>query len=265
MINKAVILAGGLGKRVREQTNKLNLDEETEKLVDRGLKSLVPVGRKGALLDYSIERLVNTGYTQICLVVPPEHEEFKRHYSKKRQVDITFAIQEKPIGTANAVYSARLFARKDSFIMLNSDNLYSENVLTILKKPEELIWYCIGYDSKGLTERSNIPRDRIKKFGIIVPKKDMFLEEIAEKPKKPEDYAVNRKVIVNMNLFRFTPKIFTACEKTEPSERGEYEITSSIKYGIRHLGMKMKIFYVNEGVLDLTYRDDIIPLRETLK
>lgn len=264
MINKAVILAGGLGKRLREQTDKLSLDEKTKQLADKGLKSLIPIGERGNILDYSIERLVNAGYTQICLVVPPEHEEFRRYLSEKGPADITFAIQEKPLGTADAVFSARLFVGNDSFIMLNSDNLYPENALTTLRKPEELIWYCIGYDRESLVQRSNIPPDRIKRFGIIVPNKDMFLERIEEKTERPEDYAFNGRIMVSMNLFRFTPEIFTACEKTELSPRGEFEITSSIRYGIRNLDMRMKIFYVNEGVLDLTCGNDIAPLRETL-
>lgn len=265
-INKAVILARGLGKRMQEENNWIHLDSKTQELVNKGIKGLISLDKEKTILDYSIERLINTGYSKICIVIGQEHSEFRKHYSEKKfEAEISFAIQEKPLGTADAVYSARNFVGKDSFIILNADNLHPENALKILQEQNGTNWFGIGYTKEGLIRESNLSEERICKQSVIVEDENGFLKRIIEKPKHPENYEVNGNLIIGMNAFRFTPEIFLACENIKPSIRGEYEITSAVQYGVDKLGMKMKIFHLNRGVFDLTSKKDILFLRTALK
>jgi dTDP-glucose pyrophosphorylase len=60
-----------------------------------------------------------------------------------------------------------------------------------------------------------------------------------------------------MNSWKFDAAIFTACERIEPSARGEYEIPAAVQYAIDHLGTRFHVATYSGGVLDLSHRADI--------
>lgn len=263
MIKKAVILAGGLGTRMQKTTDEVDLDKETKEIADKGLKGLVPIGLlKRSFLDYSLSRLIKSGYRQICFVINPQNEEFKNYYQTLKktlpQIKFFLAFQKKPLGTANATLSSQSFVKNDSFVVLNSDNLYSINVLKTLREFKENICYLPAYDRERLEKLSNIEPEKIKKWAVMDIDKNNYLKKIVEGAKCQEDFAINGRVLISMNIFRFTPEIFVACRNIKPHPiRKEYELASAIQYGIDNLKMRFKTFYVNEGVLDLTLKSDI--------
>jgi glucose-1-phosphate thymidylyltransferase len=83
---RAVILARGLGTRMREATDG-DLDPDQARAAETGAKAMMPI--TGALrdaagsfvsgsvsrpfLDYSLSALADAGYTDVCLVVAPDH------------------------------------------------------------------------------------------------------------------------------------------------------------------------------------------------
>ena len=86
---RAVILARGLGTRMREATDG-TLDPAQAQAAETGAKAMMPIavpraGGSGAasrpFLDYSLSALADAGYTDVCLVVAPDHEAIARHYS----------------------------------------------------------------------------------------------------------------------------------------------------------------------------------------
>jgi len=264
IVKKAVILAGGRGTRMKEEIEGLELDEKSRELAEKGLKGLIPIDEQGkCFLDYSLDRLINSGYEQVCFVVSPEHDDFKKHFIGNKKVK--FAIQDKPLGTSDAIYAARDFVGNDNFVVLNGDNLYSEHVLQKLRESNGDVCCCPGYDQEGLIRKSKIDIRRVKKWAVMKTDENWFLKEIEENSEKRENYVVGKKIIISMNVFRFTPEIFVACKNINLSKKGEYEIASALQYGIDKLGMKVKVFYVNEGVFDLTSRTDIKIVREVLK
>jgi dTDP-glucose pyrophosphorylase len=270
MVKKAVILAGGLGTRMQKE-EKIFLDKKTKEIADKGLKGLIPVGKsRRPFLDYSISRLIKTGYQEICLVINPKNEDYLNYYrylkEKIKNRGIYLAFQEKPLGTANAVLSAKKFTKKDSFVVLNSDNLYSENVLKKLRNFKKEISYCPAYDRNGLLKNKSLSLQKVRRWAVLIIDKRGYLKKIIERPKRQEDYKTNGKILISMNIFRFTPEIFIACKKIKPHpERKEYELTSAIQYLIDKLNQKVKTFYVNEMVLDLTSKRDIPFVRKILK
>lgn len=261
-IEKVIILAAGLGKRMREKGD-VFLDKETEKFASRGLKSLIPLKSSKAFLDYLILNLEKANYSKICLVVNPYRKEFKNYFKKLSQrfsLKFYLAYQEKPKGTADALLKAKEFAKDESFLVVAGDNLYSTSVLKRIKSYQKDIWYIPGYDREGLIRKSNIEKERIKKFAVMEVEKG-YLKKIIEKPKK-----IKKSHLLSMSIYRFTPEIFKACEKIKPHpQRKEYELTSAVQYGISKMGIKTKVFYLNDWVLDLTFRKDILSVREKIK
>ena len=268
-VEKAVILARGLGTRVQKPSQGVRLRPEVVKFAEKGWKAFVPI-RGRPLLDYTINFLRDIGIKHVCLVIGPEHVEMRRYYEEMDKnlddISIHFAIQEKPLGTADAVYAAREFAGNDSFIMMNGDNLYQVNAIKILRGQVGEICYGIGFERNYLIAKSNFSAERIKSFAVMEVDDELNLIRIVEKPPNPEKYRTKYGILVNMNLWRFTPHIFQACENIEPHPiRGEYEITSAIQFLVDERIVPVKVIPIKAGVLDLTYKSDIPSIEEKLE
>lgn len=271
MIHKAVILARGLGTRMQKQVEGLKLDEQTRKAADAGAKALIPVSEDGRpFLDYGIQELLDAGFTDICLVIAPDNSVMRDRYQKisDRASDfrIHFACQVEPRGTADAVHAAEEFAGDDEFVMVNCDNLYSVPALRALRQARAGACYAAGYEREAMIANGNIEPERISRFAAVDVDDDWNLRRIVEKPERPEAYAINGKVYVSMNLFRFTRHIFEACANILPDPvRGELELPTAAQYVIDHRLALFKIIPTTEGVLDLTSQSDIGPLQGRLR
>jgi len=63
---KAVILARGLGTRMRREDARIGLSESQASAADSGLKGMIPIARP--FLDYVISALADAGITDVCLI-----------------------------------------------------------------------------------------------------------------------------------------------------------------------------------------------------
>lgn len=258
-VKKAVILARGLGTRMRAKSasdSGAKLNQQQNKMADRGIKAMVDVGRP--FLDYILNELAEVGVEEVCLVIGPEHDVIREHYGRQKtsRLKISFAIQEQPLGTANAVAAAADFAGQDRFIVLNSDNFYPAEVL------RELVSLpgtgMAGFDRASLIEKSNIPAERVNAFAAATVDEDGALVDLIEKPD-----VVTGNQLVSMNCWLLTPGIFEACRSISPSSRGEYELPDAIRAQIK-AGDAVTVTKVYGGVLDLSGRDDIASVKKYL-
>ncbi len=254
MITKAVILARGLGTRMRAVDKNSNLDSEQAKIAELGVKALIPIAENKTFLDFALENLRSAGFTEICLVIGNEHEILKEFCRKN---GLHFAIQEKPLGTANAVLSAENFANGDNFLVINSDNIYPVNSLQRLRYLNAA--GLIAFNRQSLIAKSNISAEKIAKFAVVEFDENNYLTQIVEKPK-----TVAENSFVSMNAWLFSNKIFEACGNINLSVRNELELTDAVQFAIKNLGEKFKIITSNEGVLDLSSREDIEKVIEKL-
>ena len=262
-------MARGLGTRMQRPSKNLRLRPDVMRFAERGWKAFIPI-RGRPLLDYTINSLRSVGVKEICLVIGPEHLEMRRYYEELNKslddISIQFAIQEKPLGTADAVYAARGFVGDDSFMVMNGDNLYQVDAIKILKEQVDEICYGIGFEMNHLIAKGNFSAERIRSFAVMEVDDELNLIRIVEKPPNPERYRTRYGILVNMNLWRFTPHIFQACERIEPHPiRGEYEITSAIQLLVDERMVPVKVIPVEAGVLDLTYKSDIPSIEEKLE
>ena len=116
MPQKAVILARGMGKRMRSSIGQASLDPLVEKLAKLGWKPFIPISGK-PFIYYQLRVLARLGVGETCLVVGPEHLELEDHLKRiggELGIEVSFAIQEKPLGTADAVLAAKSFAGDDA-------------------------------------------------------------------------------------------------------------------------------------------------------
>lgn len=262
-MNKAVILARGLGTRMRKEDNNATMSKEQAAIADMGIKAMIPIDRP--FLDYVMHNLADAGYKHICLVIGPEHDKVREYYGQTlspTRITIDFAIQEKPRGTADAVAAAEKFADGDPILVINSDNYYPMESLVGLRELTEP--GLAGFDRKSMLA-GNIPAERVTNFAVIKTDEQNYMTQIIEKPDDQTLAQLPEPVLLSMNCWRFGPEIFTACKNISPSPRGELELPDAVQYTIDTLKKRYKTVTVKAPVLDLSQRSDIDSVVTTLK
>lgn len=263
VIDKAVILARGLGTRMRKSDESAALDDEQRTVAETGVKALMPIDRP--FLDYVLGALAEVGYRRICLVIGPEHDQMRRHFGEELQCErirIEFAVQAEPLGTADAVAAAEAFADGEQFLCINSDNYYPPEAMKALRELDSA--GLIGFEREGMLSGSNIPPDRISKFAVVQADPDGFMEKILEKPSPEVIASLPEPICLSMNCWRFAPEIFPAARAISPSPRGELEVTDAVQYAIDKLGARFRLVPLAAPVLDLSHRTDIAAIAAKL-
>ena len=123
---KAIILAGGRGKRLRPITDKIP-------------KPLIPINNK-PLIERSIKYLKKYGITEIIISSGYKSNLIEKFLKKKKNFgcEIIFSIEKTPLGTGGAVKKALRFVDEESFVVLNGDIVTNIDLKKILKKPNTI-------------------------------------------------------------------------------------------------------------------------------
>lgn len=257
-LRKAVILARGLGTRMRRAEPSAQLADDQARAADRGMKAMIPFRRP--FLDYVLSGLADAGFREVCLVIGPEHTAVREHYGARppQRMTLTYAIQPEPRGTADAVLAAEPFAGRDEFAVMNSDNYYPVEVLRTLREMDGP--GTVLFDRELLVRHSNIPAERVRAFAYV----EVCGGELARVMEKPSaEEPISAGALVSMNLWRFPPEIFEHCRQVERSPRGEFELPAAVNRAVQH-GMCLSVARSGLGVLDLSERADVAGVAERL-
>jgi len=270
---KAVILARGLGTRMRRSDPTAPpLDARQAAVAETGVKAMMPVGRP--FLDYVLSTLAEAGYREVCLVIGPEHDAVREHYTPRgggggggeegvgprtTRLHIAFAVQPQPTGTADAVAAAEGFVGGERFLVINSDNLYPVEALHGLRLLEGA--GLAAFSAAGLVEEGEIPAARVARWPVVKQTPDNWLaglEERGEGDGQPGDDAY-----VSVNCWMFTPAIFQACGAIPPSAGGERELPAAVRHALAQ-GERFRVLPLRSPVLDLTSRADVASVARRL-
>jgi len=254
-MDQAVILARGLGTRMRQSDPAAQLDPGQASVADRGLKAMISMGRP--FMDYVLSALADAGYQKACLVIGPEHHEVQDYYAKHRprRLRVAFAVQQRPRGTADAVAAAQSVVGDEPFLAINGDNYYPPEALRALR---ELSGPAIAaFDSDAMLQGSNIPPERLAKFAVIEQDAECRLVRVVEKPDEATLARLPKPWGMSMNCWRLGSFIFEACRSITPSPRGELEITDAVQWAVDRLGQSFQVLRCQAPVLDLSNRRDI--------
>ncbi len=197
---KGIILAGGLGTRLRPLTKVTN-------------KHLLPVYDK-PMIFYPLELLVDAGITDIMVVTGGNNAgDFLRLLGNGREFGLRhlhYAYQEGEGGIAEALALARFFAEEDRLCVVLGDNLIEGSIRPYVEK---FIEQPEGGAKILLKEVPNCER-----FGVPELEGDKVVR-IYEKPQvAPSKYAVT-------GIYMYDHQVFDIIRSLEPSKRGELEIT----------------------------------------
>ena len=202
---KGVILAGGHGSRLFPLTKIFN-------------KSLLPVYDK-PMIYYPLQTLKEVGCKEVCIVSGKEHcGQIMNQLGSGSEydVDITYRVQEKPGGIAQALGLCKEFAGTDNVFVCLGDNIFEDN-FSDLKLNYFDSWCHIFLKEVPDPERFGVP---------VFQGMDKYLVKVEEKPEKPlSDYAVT-------GLYMFNNEVWNIINTLEPSERGELEVVDLINWYI---------------------------------
>jgi choline kinase len=123
---KAVILAAGMGTRLRPMTEKLP-------------KGLVKIEGK-SLLEYSLEALKANGINNIMIVTGFYGESIKKELDNKHKDMIIEYVENKEYATTGSMYSFSKLKNilNEDILLLESDLIYDKNAIkTILESKEK--------------------------------------------------------------------------------------------------------------------------------
>lgn len=200
---KGVILAGGLGSRLRPLTLVTN-------------KHLLPVYDK-PMIYYPIQCMINAGIDEIIVVTGGDHAGDFLHLLKNgKQLGVRhleYAYQEGEGGIAEALKLAEDFADGDKICVVLGDNIIEKNI-----KKAAGDFFTQRSGAKLLLKEVHDP----ERFGVVRFDGEGPGAPIVEILEKPEDPPSNCAVT---GIYFYDPDVFEICKTLKPSKRGELEIT----------------------------------------
>jgi glucose-1-phosphate thymidylyltransferase len=196
---KGVVLAGGLGSRLRPLTAVTN-------------KHLLPVFDQ-PMIYYPIQTLVNAGITDIMIVTGGNSAgDFLKLLGNGKAFGLkhlNYTYQEGEGGIAAALSLVEHFAGNESICVVLGDNIIQGNI-----RQAADLYRQQGAGAKILLKRVADPQ----RFGV--PQLDgKRVVKIEEKPLEPKsEYAV-------IGIYMYDARVFEIIRTLKPSGRGELEIT----------------------------------------
>ncbi len=249
---------------MRQADPSVDLDLGQAAVADAGMKAMMPIGHP--FLDYVLSGLADAGYREACLVIGPEHETVRDHYTREvtpRRIRISFAVQEEPCGTADAVLTAEAFVEAEPFLVINADNHYPVEACRALRLLGEAGLAAFARDT--LAREGDIPAERVARWPVVKADTDGYLVELVGPEHARARREAGEDVYVSMNCWMFTPAIFQACRAIAPSARGELELPDAVRYAMSKLGARFRVLTFRLPVLDLTSRADVAAVAERLR
>ncbi|MDQ3417958.1 MAG: nucleotidyltransferase family protein [Acidobacteriota bacterium] len=261
---QALVLARGLGTRMRAADGGAHLTPDQQRAADAGSKVMMPIAGR-PFLDYVLNSIADAGIRRVGLVVAPAHDALAHHYaevSPPSRLEIEFVVQAEPRGTADAMLAAEAWTQHEAFLVMNGDNLYPADVLRDLAALHEP--GLPGFRRGDLITSSNIPDGRVASFALIKKDDSGYLTGIIEKPAADVFARAGADALVSMNCWRFDGRIFQSCRAVPLSPRGELELPEAVALAVQR-GVAFRVVPAAGPVLDLSYRADAAVLASRLE
>lgn len=190
-----VIIAGGKGTRLGDISVP---------------KPMVKIGGK-PLLEHQIELAKRYGLTDIIILVGYKSEQIINYFGNgsKWQVNISYSLEEKPLGTAGSIKSAEALIN-DRFLVFYGDTMMDINLHKL-----------VDYDSASPSLGTLLCHPNDHPYDSDIIQIDDDSNEIKHFHSKPHNYKNFKPNLVNAALYILSKKIFNYIEPNKKSDFGK--------------------------------------------
>lgn len=159
VISEAIILAGGLGTRLRSAVPDLP-------------KCMAPVNGH-PFIHYVIEHLESQGITHFIFALGYKSEEII-HYLETEHPKLMFkvSLEDEPLGTGGAIYKACKMAKERSVLVANGDTLFKIDVNVLAG------FHALSGANCTLSLK---PMTNFDRYGVVVTDEDNKITSFKEK------------------------------------------------------------------------------------
>ncbi len=212
---KGIILAGGSGTRLYPLTKVIS-------------KQLIPVYDK-PMIYYPLSVLMLAGIREILIIsTPHDLPRFEELFGDGSHfgLSLSYAVQPKPEGLAQAFIIGKSFIGNDSVALILGDNIFFGPGFS------QIVRNCAQIQEGGIIF-GYLVKDP-KRYGVVEFDENNNVIGIEEKPKVPKSkYAVP-------GLYFYDNNVVSIAEKVKPSARGELEITDVNSEYLRRNQLKVQ-------------------------
>ena len=226
---KGIILAGGTGSRLFPMTKGI-------------CKQLLPVYDK-PMIFYPLSTLMLAGIKDILVITTPSDLSIFESFledGKSLGINISYEIQEKPEGIAQAFIIGEKFIGNSNVALILGDNIfYGEGISTLLRSAS------IRNDPSIFAYRVVDP----ERYGVVEFSKDGRVIGIEEKPKNPKSkYAIT-------GIYFYDNSVVEKSKKISSSDRGELEISDINEIYLKEGNLCVEVFergiaWLDTGTVD---------------
>lgn len=275
-----VIMAAGMGSRFG------------------GLKQIEPIDEYGNfIIDYSIYDAIKVGFKKVVFIIKQENYEIFRDTVGKRvenHIEVEYVFQEldklplgysvpesrvKPWGTAHAILCAKDVVN-ENFAIINSDDFYGRDAFKVIAEflskdnssSEYQEYAMAGYKvCNTLTENGSVKRGICgvdgKYLNKLIESKVEYIDgKLMATPLEGGDvFEVSEEDPVSMNMFGFTPHVFSYLEKRFPEfldshkediDTCEYLMPSLVFEEIENKTARVEVLKTDAVWQGITYKED---------
>ncbi len=218
---KAMVLAAGLGERLRPLTDWLP-------------KPLLPIANC-PVMGYVLRHLGRHGFTEVVANVHYRPEEIVDHFGGGSQygVNLAFSYEKELLGSAGAVSRCREFLGDDTFLVTGADDLTTMDLTALLAAHRR----AGAIASIGLVEV-----EQTSEYGIVVTDEVGRIERFVE---KPQGKAPSRTA--NTQIYLFEPEVFDFIPPDQVYDFGFDAFPAMVEAGVPFYGFQLPGYWRDIG------------------
>lgn len=158
-MTEAIILAGGLGTRLRSVIN--------------DIPKPMALVQGNPFLSYLLDQLQYFGFQKVVLSVGYKHEYIQQFYGHRyHDLEIVYAVENEPLGTGGAIWNALDYTTENDVLILNGDSIFLCNMHQLI---------AFHHQQKPMLTMALKEAENFDRYGSVVLDKENRITQFKEK------------------------------------------------------------------------------------